>query len=66
MARMKPCDPIDTIPGDLHDLDRQLRRQRALAGRLWRNYRATDQEANTLTSIAAHRAWSDAVRDAIT
>ena len=65
MARTKPSGPSETTAGDLHDLDRHLRRQRARAGRLWLRYQATDREANTLVSTAAYQAWSDAVEEAI-
>ena len=82
MARTKPSGRGTTTASDLNGLDHHLHQQRARAGRLWdhedrwpwscpdrlvwRRYQATDPQANTLTSLAAHRAWSDAVEEAIT
>ncbi len=66
MARTKPSGRTGTIAGDLRDLDRHLRRQRARADRLWRRYQATEPADDKVASLAAHQAWSDAVEEAIT
>ena len=65
MAKPQPSGRARAPRIDLHASDRQLHRQRVRAGRLWRNYQATDLAPTTVASTKAHQAWSDAVNEAL-
>ena len=51
---------------DLTTLSRDLQHRRARAVRLWRRYQAIDEQLDPEGSSPAHRAWSEAVDEAIT
>lgn len=59
-ARAATAD--DTI---LPELDRRLAQHRARARRAWRRYVAANERADPTSSSREHRAWSEAVDDAL-
>lgn len=61
----RPARAVTEDDGALADLNRRLTQQRARARRAWRKYVAAGEASDSTASSRAHRAWSEAVDDAL-
>ena len=55
---------VSSARGPLHDLGRELGRNRARAGRAWRRYTSLSEKLDP-AAIRAHQVWSDAIDDTL-